>query len=113
MPVNNSRKNSGTTNSDRTRDSLTRLAACTPPDVEARRRERSSMSDPPLRPLHSPTVLSQAKLQRFRALGTADLIESLRPGRPGALVTRPDGTVLEGNHRLAVLRERGIEIDRL
>ena len=47
------------------------------------------------------------------ALPTADLIESLRPGQSGALRTRPDGTVLEGHHRLVVLRERGIDLDTL
>jgi hypothetical protein len=51
------------------------------------------------------------KLVKFRALYTAELIESLRPGQAGALRARPDGTVLEGHHRLVVLRERGVDID--
>lgn len=42
-----------------------------------------------------------------------EIIESLRPGQSAALTTRPDGTVLEGHHRLAVLRERGMDIDAL
>ena len=46
-------------------------------------------------------------------VATADLIASLRPGQSWALKTRPDGTVLEGHHRLVVLRERGIDIDTL
>jgi hypothetical protein len=33
--------------------------------------------------------------------------------RPGALKARPDGTVLDGHHRLVVLRERGMSIDTL
>ena len=53
------------------------------------------------------------KLERFRTLATADLIESLRPGHSSALKTRADGTVLEGHHRLVVLRERGIDVDAL
>jgi hypothetical protein len=36
-----------------------------------------------------------------------------RPGKPGALQARPDGIVLEGHHRLVVLRERGVDIDGL
>lgn len=52
-------------------------------------------------------------LAQFRRLGTTELIESLRPGEPGALRTRLDGTVLEGHHRLVVLRERGVNIDAL
>jgi hypothetical protein len=69
--------------------------------------------EPPLRFLHSEAILSQVKLERIRAVSTAELIESLRPGQPGALKTRPDETVLEGHHRLVVLRERGIEVDEL
>lgn len=56
--------------------------------------------------------LSHAKLGQFRSASTEALIESLRPGQPGALKARPDGTVLEGHHRLA-LRERGVPIDSL
>jgi hypothetical protein len=57
--------------------------------------------------------LNRVKLERIRTGATAELIESLRPGQPGALKTRPDGTVLEGHHRLVVLRERGVDIDIL
>lgn len=71
------------------------------------------MAEPPLRFLHSEAVLSAVKLEGFRTAATADLIESLRPGQSGALRTRPDGTVLEGHHRLVVLRERGVDVDAL
>ena len=71
------------------------------------------MADPPLRFLHSEAILSQVKLDQFRALATAQLIELLRPGQSGALQARADGTVLEGHHRLVVLRERGVDIDAL
>jgi hypothetical protein len=63
--------------------------------------------------LHSETLLSQVKLDQFRRLGTAELIASLEPGRPGALKARPDGTVLDGHHRIVVLRERGVSVDTL
>ena len=71
------------------------------------------MSESSLRFLHSEASLSQVKLAQFRKIATAQIIDSLRPGQPGALKTRPDGTVLEGHHRLMVLRERGVEIDNL
>ena len=71
------------------------------------------MADPPLQFLHSAAVLSQVKLGQFRTMTTDGLIESLRPGQPAALKVRADGTVLEGHHRLAVLRERGIDVDVL
>lgn len=69
------------------------------------------MMEPSLRFLHSEAILSPVKLAQFRSQETADLVESLKLGRPGALKTRPDGTVLEGHHRLVVLRERGFDID--
>lgn len=71
------------------------------------------VAEPPLLFLHSEAILSAVKLERFRTAATADLIESLRPGQSGALKTRPDGTVLEGHHRLVVLRERGIDVNVL
>lgn len=71
------------------------------------------MVEPSLRFLHSETILSQVKLERFRTMTTAEIVESLSPGRPGALKTKADGTVLEGHHRLVVLRERGVDINAL
>ena len=71
------------------------------------------MSDPPLRPLHNETCLIESKLEKFRKLGPEEIIESLRPGQPGALKARPDGTVLDGHHRLRVLCERCFDIDIL
>jgi hypothetical protein len=71
------------------------------------------VANPPLRFLHSAATLSQAKLAHFRTVPTDQLIDSLRPGKPGALQARPDGIVLEGHHRLVVLRERGVDIDGL
>jgi hypothetical protein len=44
-------------------------------------------------------------------LSTVELIESLALGKPGALKARPDGTVLDGHHRIVVLRERGVSVD--
>ena len=71
------------------------------------------MAQPPLRLLHSEAILDSVKLGEFRRLLTAELIDSLALGRPGALKTRPDGTVLDGHHRIVVLRERGVDVDTL
>jgi hypothetical protein len=46
-------------------------------------------------------------------LSTAELIASLEPGRSGALKARPDGTILDGHHRIVVLRERKVSVDTL
>lgn len=67
----------------------------------------------PLKSLHSEGLLSQPKLARFRKLSTDELIHSLRPGESGALKVKPDGTIMDGHHRLYVLRERGVDVDAL
>ena len=66
---------------------------------------------PPLKPLHLDSSLSQAKLDLFGKWPTQRLIDSLKPGSPGALKTRPDGTILEGHHQIKILRERGVDVD--
>jgi len=71
------------------------------------------VTESPLRFLHAEQVLSQVTLEQFRKVSTPALIESLRPRQSGALGAKADGTVLEGHHRLIVLRERGINIDAL
>lgn len=67
----------------------------------------------PLKPLHTATALIQLKLQKFSRLSDAALIDSLKPGQPGALKARPDGTVMDGHHRIQVLRDRGVDVDSL
>lgn len=68
---------------------------------------------PPLRPLHPDESLSPAKLRKYDRLSTNDLIDSLRPGQPEALRVRPDGTIMNGHHRVRVLRSRGVNVDQL
>lgn len=67
----------------------------------------------PLVPLHSDDALLPLKLAQFRKFSTDDLIRSLAPGQAGSLKTRPDGTMLDGHHRIRILRERGIDVDGL
>jgi hypothetical protein len=66
-----------------------------------------------LRFLHSEETLSRLKLEAFRRLETIALKASLHPGLAGSLKVRPDGTVLDGHHRLLVLVERGEDIHSL
>ena len=72
-----------------------------------------SVSDLPLKALHGEATLNQVKLERFSRMSTDALIESLKPGQPGALKTRPGGTVMDGHHRVKLLRDRGVDVDRL
>lgn len=71
------------------------------------------MRQPPLKSLHAESTLNPVKLQRFTRLSDSELVESLKPGQPGALKTRPDGTMMDGHHRVRVLRDRGIPVDDL
>jgi hypothetical protein len=71
------------------------------------------MKPPPLRPLHVTSALSPAKLNHYARLTTEELKRSLEPGQPGSLKTRPDGTIIDGHHRIEVLRTRGIDVDNL
>jgi hypothetical protein len=73
----------------------------------------NSDSMPPLRALHGDALLSEVKLRTFRALKTDVLVASLRPGTPGSLKTRHDGTMLDGHHRIAVLKARAFPVDTL
>lgn len=63
--------------------------------------------------LHSGSILSAVKLAEFRQFTTEHLKFTLRSGQPSSLKTRPDGTVLDGHHRLTILLERAEEIDNL
>ena len=71
------------------------------------------MSQPPLKSLHRESSLSRAKMDRYSKLTTKQLTFSLEPGKPGSLKARPDGTVIDGHHRLWILRDRGVNIDEL
>jgi hypothetical protein len=67
---------------------------------------------PKLRFLHSADAFNPAKLEVLRRLPAA-IRSSLQPAQPGSLKARPDGTVLDGHHRLSILLERGENVDEL
>ena len=68
---------------------------------------------PPLKSLHPDSSLSPAKLEQYAKASTQALIDSLHPGQSGSLKVRPDGTMVDGHHRIKILRERGINVDLL
>jgi hypothetical protein len=68
---------------------------------------------PPLKPLHADSSLNQVKLDLFSKLTSQELQDSLVPGQPGSLKARPDGTMIEGHHRIRTLRDRGVDVDTL
>jgi hypothetical protein len=69
--------------------------------------------NPPLKPLHPDSSLSQAKLTQLARVPTEILRHSLLPGQEHSLKTRPDGTVLDGHHRIQILKSRGVDVDTL
>ena len=71
------------------------------------------MSQPPLKFLHSETSLIELKLENFRRISTENLIESLQPENEGALKVKSDGTIMDGHHRIKILGERGVDVDKL
>ncbi len=68
---------------------------------------------PPLKPLHSAGTLNRAKLEVLGKLETEVLLKTLKPGEMNSLKVRPDGTMLDGHHRIEILRTRGINVDSL
>ena len=68
---------------------------------------------PTLKPLHPDSLLSRAKLTMLAKLSTEVLQTSLLPGQEGCLKVRPDGTMLDGHHRVHILKNRGIDVDGL
>ena len=71
---------------------------------------------PPLRPLHPKAYDSGAaklSLGYWRQQPTARIIETLKPGAKEALLVFPDGLIANGNTRIMVLIERGVDVDAL
>lgn len=73
----------------------------------------SKNTQSPLKPLHADNSLIESKLDKYAKLSNQELIESLKPGQPGSLKVRPDGTIVDGHHRIKVLRDRGVDVDSL
>jgi hypothetical protein len=67
----------------------------------------------PLRRLHEDRMLKQRTLEHFRAQHTEDILRSLLAQGPEKLKIRSDGLVLQGNHRIKVLEERGYDTSQL
>lgn len=63
--------------------------------------------------MHSESSLIELKLEYFRKISSEDLLESLKPENTGALKTKADGTIMNGHHRITILRERGIDVEKL
>jgi hypothetical protein len=65
------------------------------------------MSHPPLRALHA---VNAVKITQFEKMTTEDLNRSLALGDRDCLKARPDVTIMDGHHRIEVLRRRNIDV---
>lgn len=73
----------------------------------------SSLDFPLLKFLHAECTLIRSKLAYFERLSTDELKTSLLPDKKDCLKVKPDGTVLDGHHRLIVLYRRNVDIHSL
>ena len=64
-------------------------------------------------PLHPDSSLSKATLDSIRKMDTDDIVKSLKRDGLQPMRVKPDGRVMNGNHRLKVLKERGFDTDTL
>ncbi|GAB3476034.1 hypothetical protein GCM10027440_08410 [Nocardiopsis coralliicola] len=83
--------------------------ACANPDPRA-----GPTSKPgELKQLHTEDAMKDSTLDALRDRSTDDIVASLKPGAAEPLRVKPDGTIMDGNHRIKILQERGIDVDDL
>jgi hypothetical protein len=76
----------------------------------------SGTPQPPLRRLHpDQTILSNNRTayNYWAAMSTQEIIDSLRVGQPEPLIVKSDGTVMQGNTRIMILQQRGVDVSSL
>jgi RHS repeat-associated protein len=69
---------------------------------------------PPLQRIHSNETLDAGQSYEYwKGKSTEEIVDSLKPGKPEALRVKPDGRVMNGNNRIRVLEERGVDVNSL
>ena len=73
--------------------------------------------NPPLQRIHSDQTLetgtSHIALEYWRKQPPPAIVRSLQPGNTEALKVKPDGRIMDGNTRIKVLEERGVDVNSL
>lgn len=59
------------------------------------------------------TGTSHIALEYWRKQPTTVILQSLQPGNIEALKVKPDGRIMNGNTRIKVLEERGVDVNSL
>jgi RHS repeat-associated protein len=67
----------------------------------------------PLFRLHSDGTIPKTSLEYWRGKTTEEIVESLKEGMKEPLMVTPEGVVMQGNTRIKVLEERGIDTSKL
>ena len=57
--------------------------------------------------------LKESVLEHWRKKSTDEIIASLKLGERESLKAKADGTMMNGHHRITILRERGVDVERL
>jgi hypothetical protein len=68
---------------------------------------------PDLKTMHTDRALDKRSLEYWRKQPSEEIVKSLQTPGNERLRIRPDGTVLQGNHRVKVLLERGYDTSKL
>ncbi len=71
------------------------------------------MGRPPLRMMHSPSILSKSTLEYWGKRSTDEIVESLAPGLPESLKVYSNGIIANGNARIYLLIGRGFDVNSL
>lgn len=68
-----------------------------------------------LKLLHSEKngTIREGSINHWKKQSTDDIVASLKSGADEPLTVTPDGTVVQGNHRIKVLMDRGYDVDSL
>ena len=68
----------------------------------------------PLKVIHLvPPLQGSASYQEWNKKSTEEIIKSLAPGAENPLTVYPDGAIAQGNTRITILKERGVDVDKL
>ena len=91
------------------------------PDDEGRSRDRDSRHSrdekPDLQRIHSEQTIKSGSnkydYESVKKMSTQEIKDSLKPGAEEPLTVKPDGRILDGNTRILVLQERGVDVNSL
>lgn len=73
-----------------------------------------SAASSPLRIIHlEPPLQSSASYKEWSLKSTQEIIDSLAPGATNPLMVTRDGAIMNGNTRITILSERGIDVNTL